>query len=562
MKQQIRQTIQQAVVGLYPEHKDMEFSLDYAPAGVDADFASNVALMLAKKVGKKPMEVAEEIKKVIATPTLRRGKQSQNHEIASSQTPRNDGYVVTIAPPGFLNFKLPQEVWQKELAEILMKGHKYGSSDIYKGEKARVEYVSANPTGPIHIGNARGGPYGEVICNVLENTGYKVLREYLHNDIGGQVEKLGQTLWYWYKKLQGEEINFPAGGYEGEYLQEVTLAATKKLGKNLNEQDIPKLTQFVLANIFDENMEVLKKLGIVFDLIVKESDLRSSGKTQEAIEFVKAKGVTLEKDGALWFAPNDEFLEDREAVIVRSNEEPTYFASDIAYHKEKFESKYGLIIDIFGSNHHGHVPKLQALSKIFGFDPQNFKVLLYQYVRVKQGTEVVKMSKRAGTYVTAREVFDEVGKDSMIFTLLMTAINTHVDFDLELAKDVSEKNPVYKVQYAHARINSIKLKAQSSKRKTTTENLKLLSDPLELSLMREMGKFPEIIQEIAENYTVHHLPHYLLGLAEKFHTYYERVKVITEDPGLTAARLEMVQGVQIVLANGLRLMRIEPMEKM
>ncbi len=531
MREEIKEKIEKVVKKLYPENP-VEFSVDFAPANIDADFSSNIALILAKKLGRKPMEVAEEMAR----------------ELGSQ-----------IAAPGFLNFKLQPEKWHVEFERILNEQRKYGTNELNKGKKARVEYVSANPTGPIHIGNARGGPYGEVICKILETTGYKVLREYLHNDVGGQVEKLGKTILYWCEKQQDLEPEFPEGGYQGEYPQEIAKAASKKLGENLNEKNLSEIVAFAIEYIFSENLEVMKKMGIEFDLIVKESELQISGKVEKAVEEVKNKKLAKEKDGALWFAPNDDFLQDREAVIIKSDGHPTYFASDIAYHKEKFTSGYDLVVDILGSNHHGHVPKLQALTRVFGFDPEHFKVLVYQYVRVKKGDEVVKMAKRAGNFITAKEVLDLVGKDSMIFFLLSTAVNTHMDFDLDLARDTSDKNPVYKVQYAHARIQSILVK---SKLDVENAKLELIHSSEELGLIRELAKFPELVEEISETFNVHHLPHYLLGLAERFHGFYEKVKVITDDEELTRARLALVRAAQIVLANGLQVMGIEPLEKM
>src|SRR3989338_1910851 len=278
MKEQIEKAIKAVITTLYPEHKDVFFSVEYAPKGIDADFASNAAMVLAKKSGEKPMEVAEEIVK---------GYQGNGDK----------GCQVEAANPGFINFTLPPSHWQEELKMILRQKDKYGGSTANKGKKARIEYVSANPTGPIHIGNARGGPYGEVICKVLEATGYKVLREYLHNDVGGQVEKLGKTIWYWFEKDQGRETEFPEDGYKGEYPQEIARAALKE-SKGF---DIASLKQFAIDYIFEENLETMKRLGIRFDLIVKESDLQSSGRWQKAVEDIKRKGFTREHEGALWF---------------------------------------------------------------------------------------------------------------------------------------------------------------------------------------------------------------------------------------------------------------------
>ena len=542
MKEQIKISIKDAIIKLYPQHGGIEFSVDFAPANIDADFASNAAMVLGKAEGLKSGEVAILLKEKLDAAVL--------------------GFETSVAMPGFLNFKVAAEHWQEELRQILKLGAKYGTNDINKGKKARVEYVSANPTGPIHIGNARGGPYGEVICRILEATGYKVLREYFHNDVGGQVEKLGDTLWYWYSKEMGREAVFPADGYQGEYLQEVVKAAIQKIGRDLKREDLAKLVEFALDLIYKENFQLLRDLGIEFDLIVKESELRAGGKTEKALEELRKQKVLVKKDGAEWFAPNDEFLADREAVVIKSNGEPTYFASDIAYHKEKFTSKYDLVVDVFGSNHHGHVPKLQALCRLFGYDPERFRALLYQFVRVKRGREVVKMSKRAGTYVTAREVLDEVGHDSMIFLLLMTAINTHIDFDLELARDTSEKNPVFRVQYAHARLCSILRKAGEQKLKPAQDNLAILRGKEEISLIRKLNQYQELISELAGNYQVHKIPHYLMELSDTFHSFYEKVQVLSEKKDESEARLALALGAQTILANGLNLMGIKPLEKM
>ena len=542
MKQQIKTSIKDAITKLYPQHGNLEFSVDFAPANIDADFASNVAMVLGKAEGLKPGEVAILLKEKLDAAAL--------------------GFETSIAMPGFLNFKVAAVHWQEELGRILKAGAKYGTNNINKGKKARVEYVSANPTGPIHIGNARGGPYGEVVCRVLEATGYKVLREYFHNDVGGQIEKLGDTLWYWYSKEIGQDVVFPADGYQGEYLQEVVKTAVQKLGRDLKQKDLAKLVEFALDLIYKENFELLRDLGIEFDEIVKESKFRTGDKTDKALEELRKQKVLIKKDGAEWFAPNDEFLADREAVVIKSNGEPTYFASDIAYHKEKFTSKYDLVVDVFGSNHHGHVPKLQALCRLYGFDPANFQVLLYQFVRVKRGKEVVKMSKRAGTYVTAREVLDEVGHDSMIFLLLMTAINTHIDFDLEVARDTSEKNPVFRVQYAHARVSSILRKAGEQKLKPSQNNLVTLKGKEELSLIRKLNQYQELILELSGNYQVHKIPHYLMELSEAFHSFYEKVQVLSDKKEESEARLALALGAQTILANGLNLMGIKPLEKM
>ena len=525
---------------------DTDFSVAPPENPEHWDYATNVALLLAKPLKKNPMDVAR---------TLELGMRNQ------------ELWTTEIVAPGFINFLLKPGVLHDGLKMILSEKETFGKVDFGKGKKARVEYVSANPTGPMHIGNARGGPIGEVIARVLEKSGYEVLREYIHNDAGTQVEKMGATLWYWYRKALGEEGEFPEGGYQGEYLGEVADAALRIEGRSL---DLARLTTFGLDYIYRENMDVVHRMGIKFDLVRRESELLSFGKTAEAIEKIKQEGVTKEYDGALWFevAPLDQSIDQymvsgsQDTVVVRSTGQPTYFASDIAYHKEKFESGYDLVIDVFGSNHHGHVPKLQALTKIFGFDPTHFTVVLYQYVRVKRGAEVVKMSKRAGTYVTAKEVLDEVGADALNFFLLMHAPGTHMDFDLELAKQETQQNPVYYIQYAHARCASILKNAGIRNQELGIRDFDLLKEKEELDLIKKMLRIPEVIEDTAHDFQVQRIPHYALDLARAFHHFYETHRVITEDAPLTATRLELVRATQMTLKNTLALMSIDAPDKM
>lgn len=508
-------------------------------------YATNIAFLLGKKEEKNPMEVGEEFAKAL---------EKEGKDLFSS---------VEAIHPGFINMKIRPNVFIEKTKEAILGGDAFGSNDSGKGKKIRIEYVSANPTGPVHIGNARGGPYGESLARAFEMNGYEVLREYFHNNIGGQVEKLGLTVWYWYEKIRGREIPFPEGGYRGTYVEEVAKAAAERLGNDLVAGDIPKLTDFALDFIFEENKAIFEKLGIRFDLFKSERSLIESGKTSEAVEIVKKKGFLKESEGALWFAPNDEFLEDRESVVIRSNGKPTYFASDIAYHREKFESGYDLVCDIFGSNHHGHVPKLKALAKIFGFDPEKFIVLLYQFVRVKKENDIVKMSKRAGTYVTAKEVLDEVGSDNMIFSLLSSAPSTHIDFDLDLAKEQSMKNPVYYVQYAYVRAENIIEKSGID----TIENPDSAFADYELSehdteFLRRIAAFPEIVADMAKNYEVHRITHYAFECARAFHNFYEHERVVGEKYSVFRARIAIVFAARNVFKNLFYLIGISAPKKM
>jgi len=535
IRSEILRIIAEFIHEKFPTDKPLDFSVAPPENPEHGDYASNAALILGKRLRKNPIEIGVQL----------------------SDTLSVSGFSdTTVATPGFVNIHVPAHRLHDGLKTILSEKEKFGSLDFGKGKKARVEYISANPTGPIHIGNARGGPIGEVIARVLEKSGYKVLREYYHNDAGTQVEKMGATLRYWYHKQLGEEGEFPEGGYQGEYLREVADAALRIEGRSL---DLTRLTAFGLDYIYNENMEVARRLGIAFDHVVKESALLASGQTLEAVEELKREGMVKEREGAQWFAPADEFLEDRESVVVRSTGQPTYFASDIAYHKQKFTSGYDLVVNVFGSNHHGHVPKLRALTQIYGFDAARFRVLLYQYVRVKRGAEVAKMSKRAGTYVTAKEVLDEVESDSFNFFLLMQAPSTHMDFDVELAREQSQKNPVYYAQYAHARTASI---LRNGAAYLHEGDLSLLKEKEELDLIKKMLHLPEVVEDTAADFHVQRVPHYALDLARAFHHFYEKHRVITDDANLTTARLSLVRATQITLKNTLALMSIAAPEKM
>lgn len=515
-------------------------------SGKFGHYASNIALVLGKREGKNPMVLAEEFAEKL---------RSANSDFFDS---------IDVASPGFLNFRLKREVLLGLIPKVISEENRYGENVLGGGRKARIEYVSANPTGPLHVGNARGGPIGESLARVLERSGYYVLREYIHNDVGTQVDKMGETVWYWYEKKYGNEIDFPEGGYQGEYLSEVAEALLREKGKDLTREDMPDIIKFALDYIFRENFGVIEKFGIRFDAVVKESDFVSSGKTKDAIEELREKGVLKENEGALWFVPSDEFLGDRETVVVRSDGRPTYFASDIAYHKEKFASGYDLVIDVFGSNHHGHVPKLQALTKLFGYPPEKFSVLLYQYVRVKKGKDILKMSKRAGTYITAKEVLDEVGADSMIFSFLLSSPNTHIDFDLEAVKQTSMQNPVYYAQYAYVRAKNILEKAKEEFGELTEgENgLATLSTKEDEELLRKIGEYPEVIEDTARDFEVQRLTRFSLDLARTFHSFYEKEHVLGEPPGVALPRLALVRASLVVMKNIFSAIGISAPEKM
>jgi arginyl-tRNA synthetase len=493
-----------------------------------------------------PLELAQEIVKILNT----------KYKILDT-----DFDKVEIAAPGFINFYLSPEYLQSQVQSIIKQGDDYGSSTLGKGKKASVEFVSANPTGPLHIGNARGGPLGDTIANVFSKVGYEVTREYLHNDVGGQIERLGEAIYFTIhpdQKAADYEVQ-----YQGGYIKELAQVVKEQLEEGQEalsqEQFIEKAGKIAVELMLTEILKDCEQMGITFDKVRKESDLRK----EVSQVLSKIKVALKEKDGAEWFAPNDEFLQDRETVVKKSDGEFTYFASDIVYHNEKMSGN-DLVIDVLGANHSGHVPRLKAVVKALGFNPDNLQAILYQWVRLKRGEEVIKMSKRAGNFVTAREVLDEVGKDAFRFFLLTPRSQTHMDFDLELAKKRASDNPVFYVQYAHSRICSIfaKLKTENLKPKTEGVDLSLLNTPEEIELIRHLLKLPYLVEEAASSLEVNPLTTYAMEIATLFHKFYETNLVISKDKKLTQARLALLRATQITLKNTLDLLGVSAPEHM
>jgi len=493
------------------------------------DYSTNVALVLAKKLKKLPLAIAEEVRKEL----LASGRELE----------------VSIAGPGFINFALSNSALVKGLEEILDKGNKYSSLKVGKGKKVNVEFVSANPTGPLHIGNFRGGPLGDTVAAVLQKAGFNVTREYYHNDLGEQVKKLGESILYWKKKADGEECEFPEGGYEGEYVKELAKKLKDKTAKSLGEQAVELF--------FQKALEISKKAGIRFDVVSKESAIKESGRTEEALKILKKKGFLKEKDNATWFVKKDEFLGDRECVVKKSDHSTTYFSNDLGYHLDKHKRGFEKAIDVWGANHHGHVARMKSGVEALGFGADWLRVPLYQWVTVIRDGKPVSMSKRKGDFVTAEEVLEEVGKDALRWFFLSRAASTCIQFDLDLAKEQSRKNPVYYVQYAHARICAIMRKAGQ------VPDVKLKIQTLEKEerlLIRELLYLPELVSEIAQSLQVHQLTLYAATVADRFHQFYENCPVLGTPR--QDQRIAILKATQIVLANTLALLGISAPDKM
>ncbi|MBI4412025.1 MAG: arginine--tRNA ligase [Deltaproteobacteria bacterium] len=552
IKDSLKQVIEQAIKKAYPEIQ-ASVQLEKPSNPQFGDFATNAALVLSKGVKKNPRDVAQAILQNL----------SDKEGIIES---------FSIAGPGFLNFKIKPAKWIEALGEVSSQGERFGKTDAHKGEKVVVELVSANPTGPLHIGNARGGPLGDAIASLLESVGYEVVREYYVNDVGGQIDKLGLSVLY----CLGRAVDKNDIGYQGEYVKELSQSVLNDLGEQNIPPDLTEAAGMVGPVGVELMMQDIRKdceaMAIRFDSWVHEKDFLEKGTTQKIIEELKKKKVTVEKEGALWFVPQDEFLEDRECVLVKSDGRPTYFANDIAYHADKYRRGFHRLVNIWGANHHGHVPRVQAAMKALGYDPEKLQTVLYQYVRVVRGKETVKMSKRAGDFVTAREVLDEVGKDPLRFFLLMRAPESHLDFDLELAKKHSAENPVYYVQYAHARISSIFAKAAEAGIKPPAvydaKYVGCLNLSEEVALAQLMVDFPFVVELAAEKLDPHRIAYYLLDLARAFQHYYDRARgddryrVITEDKARTEAKLFFVGCFRQVMRNGLALLGISAPERM
>jgi len=534
MKYSIFEKVKEVLTRIYPEKGDIDFSIE-ATDPKFGDYSTNIAMILAKGAGEKPEEIA---KKIVA-------------QLAKDEMFEK----VEVVKPGFINFKIALPYLQNKISEIVVVGEQYGNSDLGKDLKVNVEFISANPTGPLTLGNGRGGYCGDCLANILKAFGAEVEREYYINDQGAQILKLGHSV------LKDDEAV-----YHGIYINEV---ATK-----IKSKDPMEAGQQAAAILMEESIKkTILKMGIKFDHWFSQSALYK-GAIEDAIGMLKENNIAYQKDKALWLKTTD-YGDDKDRVLITAEGEFTYFASDIAYHWDKIKRGYNLLIDFWGADHHGYVGRMQAAIEILKKEADwsgQLEILIAQLVRLMSKGQEVKMSKRAGTFVTLDELIDEVGPDVTRFFFLERALNTHMDFDLDLAKEHSEKNPVYYIQYAYARIHSILnkseiLNSQSPAERSILSNsksqiTKLIKDPAELSLIKELIKLSDIVVETAEDYQVQRLPYYAIELATKFHNFYEKCRVISKDKNLTAARIELIKATQIVLKKTLDLMGISAPEKM
>jgi arginyl-tRNA synthetase len=545
------------------------------------DFASTIALLLAKTARRKPRELAEAIVAALpATDWLAR---------------------VDIAGPGFINFFLAPGAYHEVVREILRQGDAFGCSQRGAGQRVQVEFVSANPTGPLHVGHGRGAAFGATVASLLEAVGFKVHREYYVNDAGRQMQILATSVWLRYLELCGEQLPFPANGYKGGYVRAIAAVLHAEHGtayavpaaavtaglppdepqggdKEIYSDALTERTQTLLGDnryryifelglntILDDIRDDLQGFGVDYDEWYSERSLNERGAVNKAIARLREAGQLYEQDGALWFR-SSAFGDEKDRVVQRENGQTTYFASDIAYHLEKFERGFEWVIDVWGADHHGYVPRVKAALQALGVDPGRLAVVLVQFAILYRNGVRVPMSTRAGEFVTLRDLRNEVGNDAARFFYVLRKSEQHLDFDLDLAKSQSRDNPVYYIQYAHARVCSV-LARQREKGWSWDEargdaNLERLTETHEEALLVALSRYPEVLEAAALNHEPHQLAHYLRELANAFHTYYNEHKVLVEDPALRAARLNLSLAVRQVIRNGLLLLGVSAPEVM
>ena len=513
------------------------------------DFATNVAMQLAKPEKKAPRQIAE-----ILINTLK-----NNSELFEK---------VEIAGPGFINFFINKSLWRDSLKSIVIAGDDYGKGTAGKGKKVQVEFVSANPTGPLHIGHGRGAATGDAVASILTAAGFEVEREYYINDAGNQMDTLGKSVYLRYCELLGKPAEFPEKCYQGDYIKDIARDLITKFGSRYldipEDESIPVFARLGGDIILQGIKQDLEDFGVVHNTWFSEQTLFDSGKVDEAISQMQQNGFIYENEGALWFRTTD-FGDDKDRVVVRSNGVTTYFASDIAYHKEKYQRGFDWVIDVWGADHHGYVPRLKGIVQGLGRDADDLKIILVQLVSLMRDGVPVAMSTRSGEFVTLKEVVDEVGRDAARYFFLMRRSDSQLDFDLELAKRQSTENPVYYVQYAHARICSIFETA--TERGITPEDfskipLGKLDAPEEMALIKFLGQFPAVVEGSALNFEPHRITYYLQELAGLFHSFYNKHRVIGEDPELSAARLLLLKCTAQTLKNGLLLLGVSAPERM
>ncbi len=562
-----------ALASVAPDAADTPVLLERPKQAEHGDLACNIAMQLAKKLKTNPRQLAERL-----------------IEALRAQPAFAEGYVsaVEIAGAGFINLRLSPKTKQAVVARVLAEGLDFGRG-APTGKKVQVEFVSANPTGPLHVGHGRGAAYGASLSNLLAFCGDEVQREFYINDAGRQMDILAASVWLRYLESLGASVTFPEDGYRADYVRAIASDLAKTHGKRF-ERDTATLPQatsaedadaaldalinhakavlaadwrevhrFALHAMLADQRDDLGAFGVVYDRWFSEQSLHDSGDIERAMKVLEARGHLLEKDGALWFR-STAFGDEKDRVVRRENGALTYFASDIAYHLDKFERGYDRMINVWGADHHGYIPRVKGALTALGLDADRLVVSLVQFAVLYRNGEKVAMGKRSGDFVTLRDLRTEVGNDAARFFYVLRKSDQHLDFDLDLAKSQSNENPVYYIQYAHARVCSVFTQAGAEAAKDADTGL--LANPRELVLMQRLGEFPEIVQAAARDLAPHAVAFYLRDLAADFHSYYNAERILVEDASLSKARLALCAATRQVLASGLALLGVSAPERM
>ncbi len=551
VKQKLSRALEQAVMqaqqqGLLAFSSLPEVTVEHPQNKEHGDYATNLPLKLARAAGLAPQTIANKIVELI----------SPLPEIAQ----------MTVASPGFINFTLNPR-WLADQVDVILKADgNYGEIDIGNNQSIQLEFVSGNPTGPLHVGHGRGAVLGSTLANVMSIAGYKVEREYYINDAGSQLDAFHRSLYARYQQCLGIDAEMPGDGYFGSYMidlaKEIVEAEGNCFAKLPEATAIKQLGVIGISKVMGMIKQDLDMLGVEFDTWFSEQSLFRSGLYDKVMGLLRDSGYIAERENATWFT-SSALGEDKDNVLVRSDATPTYFATDIAYHYNKFlERQFDTVIDIWGADHHGHISRMKAVLSAFGVKPERLKVLICQLVTLRRGQEVVKISKRSGDIITLKELIDEVGKDACRFVFLSRSADSQMDFDLELAKKQSADNPVYYVHYAHARIASILRLAEEKGIDYGRGDVSLLKSEPELMLIKQMVLLPEVVETVASLLEPQHLPYYAMNLATVFHSFYKQCRVVSRSQRLTAARLKLVRAAQIVLARTLHLMGMTAPESM
>lgn len=553
MKERIRATVESALEEVFPEperqkNRAWKVEVDYPAQERFGDYTTNVAMQMASILKKSPRQIAQALVERL-----------KKDPLFSS---------IDIAGPGFINFTLSPEIWFENLREVEEKGTRYGYSEHPSPKKIQVEFVSANPTGPLHVGHGRGAAVGDSLTRLLRAAGHQVQSEYYINDIGRQMQVLGHSVYLRMLQLKGQEAPFPEDHYQGRYIRDIAKKLLEKEGDQLLSLDAETAVHRCMKVAAEEILASIKSdlddFDVKFDRWFSEASLFEKGEVASALADLKDRDFIAKRDGATWFL-STRFGDEKDRVVVRQNGETTYFASDIAYHWNKFRRGFDLVIDVWGADHHGYVPRMKGVISALGYNPEQLKVVLIQLVNLMRGGQRISMSTRGGTFVTLREVIDEVGRDAARYFFLMRRSDSPLDFDLDLARKQSNENPVFYVQYAHARICSIEEKAGEAGFAAPAFDQvegRYVALPEEKKLMKRIARFPEVVAQSAENLEPHRLVYFLHELSGEFHHYYNHTRVLIEDTDTAAARFFLVRCVKQVIQNGLNLLGISAPQKM